>query len=111
MPGVLWPLQAWCGWFDMRRSLDHKAREIDGRSKRQMDVGESHRVKSTQDTRSPGSISRLAVAGVFLALPLLMGGCPEFRNEIVNAFETAARGVVDAALDLAFDQFRTDDVR
>jgi hypothetical protein len=38
-----------------------------------------------------------------------MGGCPDFRNESVSAIETAARGVLDAALDLFFDQFRSDE--
>ncbi len=45
---------------------------------------------------------------VLMALPFCMGGCPEFRNESVNAFETASRGIIDAAVDLFFDQFRTD---
>ena len=44
--------------------------------------------------------------------PLLMGGCPaSFQNASVDAFETAARGVLDAALDLLFDQARSDEVR
>ena len=50
-----------------------------------------------------------SVMGVSLALPLCMGGCPQFRNEIVDAFETAARGLVDASVTLYFDQLRTDD--
>ncbi len=49
-----------------------------------------------------------AVVVLCALLPALMGGCPEFRNQSVTAIETAARGVVDAAVDLFFDQFRTD---
>jgi hypothetical protein len=55
-----------------------------------------------------------------------MGGCPEFRNEVVGVIEaatvsavfgtedaasisqTARQGLVDAAIDLIFDQFRSD---
>jgi len=40
-----------------------------------------------------------------------MGGCPEFQNAVADAFETATRGVLDAALDLYFDQYRSDTVR
>lgn len=68
----------------------------------------------------------LALWGLCLLLPFLMGGCPEFRNEVVNAVDTAVQGVVlgdvetdeafdsasqaalGAAFDLLFDQFRTD---
>jgi hypothetical protein len=57
-----------------------------------------------------------------------MGGCPEFRNdsvtaidtatraillsdaESVEAFDTARTGILSAALELFFDQFRTDEV-
>lgn len=53
---------------------------------------------------------RAPVLGLALALPLCMGGCPEFRNEIVDAFETATRGLFDASLGLYFEQLRTDDV-
>jgi hypothetical protein len=37
-----------------------------------------------------------------------MGGCPEFQDESVAALETATRGVVDAAVNLFFDQYRSD---
>jgi hypothetical protein len=54
------------------------------------------------------SRSRRAVAILLLAaVPLLMGGCPEFQDEVVAAVESAARGVVDAAVTLYFDQFRS----
>jgi hypothetical protein len=57
-----------------------------------------------------------------------MGGCPEFRNDSVTAIDTATRaillsaaesdealgtartGILSAALELFFDQFRTDEV-
>ncbi len=54
--------------------------------------------------------SGLVVFAVCLLLPFLMGVCPEFRNQSVTAIETATRGVANAAFDLFFDQFRTDDV-
>lgn len=54
---------------------------------------------------------RLAVTAVSVLLPLQMGGCADFRNETVTAFETAARGLVDAGLDLMFDQLRPDEFR
>jgi len=48
-----------------------------------------------------------AVILLFVAAPLLMGGCPEFQNQAVDAFETAIRTVVDSAVSLFFDQFRS----
>jgi len=44
-----------------------------------------------------------------LSLPLLTGGCAQFRNEVVDAFETATLGLIDAAVGLAFEQFRSDE--
>jgi len=59
-------------------------------------------------------------------LPLTVAGCPEFRNQVVDATETAVVGIVlgdqepcdafetagldiaGAVLDLFFDQFRSD---
>ena len=58
-------------------------------------------------------------------LPLLMGGCPEFRDSLVSVADSLTRGlifgtdspdnlinaasvsIVNAALDLFFDQFRS----
>ena len=53
------------------------------------------------------SARRLAVILICLQIPLAMGGCPEFQDEVVNALETAVRGVADAAVSLYFDQFRS----
>lgn len=50
----------------------------------------------------------LALSALCLLLPSLMGGCPEFQDATVDVFENAARGLLDAALDLFFDQYRTD---
>ena len=37
-----------------------------------------------------------------------IAGCPtEFTDEIATAFETAARGIANAAVDLLFDQFQS----
>lgn len=51
-------------------------------------------------------IKRLPVALMVLA-PLMMGGCPEFRDEAVTAVQSATQGIVVAALDLFFQQFRS----
>ncbi len=56
--------------------------------------------------RIPARLALLAFCGL---LPAVMGGCPDFRNESVTAVETASRGVLNAAVDLFFDQFRTDE--
>ncbi len=53
---------------------------------------------------------KIALISILMALPLSMGGCPEFRNESINAVETASRGVIDAGVTLFFDQLRTDEV-
>ena len=64
-----------------------------------------------------------------LLLPALLGGCPDYRNDVVGAIETATRSllitaedqrviaetardsIIDASIDLFFDQFRADTVR
>lgn len=50
---------------------------------------------------------------VFSGLMLfLAGGCrPEFTNAVVDAFETGVRGVVDAALDIYFEEVRPNSIR
>ena len=75
---------------------------------------------------SLGSARRRSVIGLCLMLPLLMGGCPEFRDDVVGVFETATRNallgsedewtiahvvrgsLVDATIDLVFDALRSD---
>jgi hypothetical protein len=70
-----------------------------------------------------------AVLMLCLCLPLLLGGCPEFRDSVVNnisdathslilgggepgeTLSTATQGIVGAILDLFFDQFRSGDNR
>ena len=70
-----------------------------------------------------------SLLGLALLLPFLMGGCPEYRNDLVGVFETVARNallgtddqatithtargsLVDATIDLVFDVFRTDEIR
>lgn len=54
--------------------------------------------------------SRWCALGLFLLTPMLMGGCPELRNESVTAVEVATRGLIDAALGAYFDALRTDDL-
>ena len=48
----------------------------------------------------------IALVAFGLLLPLVLGGCPEFRNDVVNSIDTATRGIVNAALDLLFIQFQ-----
>lgn len=77
----------------------------------------------TGTNASTGSTVRQPLLGLCLLLPLLMGGCPEFRNDIVSVMETATRSAllgtddeltianavrvsfVDVTIDLIFDQF------
>lgn len=54
--------------------------------------------------------TRFAMITLILLLPTMMGGCPEFRNEVVSAFETATRSILNSALDQYFDQLRSDQV-
>jgi hypothetical protein len=67
---------------------------------------------------------RLLAAALCLILPLVAGGCPDFRNGVVDAvdvatrslifntaepdqaFLTASESIINSALDLFFDQFR-----
>ena len=46
-----------------------------------------------------------------MLLPLMMAGCPEFGNDVVNALDAATRSVVNSAIDLLYDQFRGDNVQ
>jgi hypothetical protein len=48
----------------------------------------------------------IALVALGILLPLVLGGCPEFRNDVVNSIDTATRGILNAALDLLFNQFR-----
>ena len=75
------------------------------------------------------STLRLVAAGLCLLVPLVMGGCPEFRNETVGALSSAADGIIvggqpsdeamdaasrtiaSAAIDLFFSQFQSDEFR
>ncbi len=73
--------------------------------------------------------ARRPLLGLCFLLPLLMGGCPEFRNDIVGVVETATRSallgtedtvtivdtatlsLVDATISLIFSGFRGDTSR
>ena len=70
-----------------------------------------------------------SLLALYLMVPLLIGGCPEFRDDVVSVFETAAQSALlgtddqwtitnavrvsltDATIDLFFDQFRSDESR
>ena len=66
------------------------------------------RARHTRPSAGRNRKKTAALLGLYLTAPLLMGGCPEFRDEAVNAIESATEGIVLAALDLFFDQFRGD---
>ena len=75
---------------------------------------------------SSGSVGRRPLFALCLLLPLLMGGCPEFRDDVVGVFETATQtallgtedegaivqaarvSLVGAAIDLLFDSLRSE---
>lgn len=77
----------------------------------------------------PQAFTRLVMIALALLLPATLAGCPEFRNQVVDAAETAAIGVIladqepceaweaagleitGAVLDLLFDQFRIETSR
>jgi len=50
---------------------------------------------------------RFAMIAIMLLMPTMMGGCPNVRNEVADAFEQAIRGIIDVGLDGYFDQFRS----
>jgi hypothetical protein len=80
------------------------------------------RSKSKPSRRS----TKIAVLLLALMLPGLLGGCPDFRDSTVDVVDaltrdvifgasdpadavgTATVGILNAALDLFFDQFRSD---
>lgn len=51
--------------------------------------------------------NRMAPLVLLVVMPLMMGGCPDFRDESVSAVQTATQGILVAALDLFFDQYRS----
>ena len=53
----------------------------------------SHR-KHTRAYTSYSPSTRTVLAALFLLLPLLMGGCPEYRDSVVGAIDRATRSVV-----------------
>jgi hypothetical protein len=73
------------------------------------------------------STGRRPLLGLCFLIPFLIGGCPEFRDDVVSVFETATRNallgsddewtianatrvsLVDVTIDLIFDQFRSDE--
>ena len=71
----------------------------------------------------------LAIAALLVLLPTLMGGCPTFRNEVVDIANTATTSIIlsedetsetletafnqalVATINLFFDQLRSDEAR
>lgn len=76
----------------------------------------------TRANLSHRSTLRRLLLGLCCLVPLLMGGCPEFRNDVVGVLETATRSallgtddewtirnaarvsLIDVTIDLIFDQ-------
>lgn len=48
----------------------------------------------------------LAVLLLAASTPFTMGGCPEFQDEVVSAFESASQSIMAAAVTLFFDRYR-----
>lgn len=57
------------------------------------------------------SQNRAAKRALLILVPIFMGGCPEVRNEAVDAFETATLQVLDSAVAQVFDVFRDSNTR
>ena len=51
----------------------------------------------------------LPILLICLLTPLMMGGCEMLRDRVVDEIENATRGVFAAALDLFFDQLRSNE--
>ena len=49
---------------------------------------------------------RVGIMALCLLSPVVMGGCPSVRNEIVNGFEATVRSVLDVGLAALFEDFR-----
>jgi len=52
-------------------------------------------------------VTQFVMIGLFGLVPLTMGGCPDLQNATVDALTTAARSILNAALDAYFSQYRT----
>ena len=87
-----------------------------------MKTGANASTDRTADPTRPKA--RGPLLGLCFLLPFLMGGCPEFRNDVVGVIETATRSallgtedewtiahaargsLVDATINLLFGQFQ-----
>lgn len=52
-------------------------------------------------------VAQLVMIGLFGVVPFTMGGCADLQNASVDAINTAARSILNAALDAYIDQYRT----
>ena len=64
---------------------------------------------NNRQTRPLRLAKGLATLVLAFTAPLMMGGCPQVRNTAVDAFETGMRDVLNTALDLYFEQWRSND--
>jgi len=74
----------------------------------------SDREETTVDNRQMSRVRlarRLATLVLAFTAPLMMGGCPQIRNTAVDAVETGMRDVLNTALDLYFENWRSHDTR
>ena len=77
-------------------------------------------------TRNRSIVRHSVMAALLASVPLSMGGCPDLQNQTIDALAgattaivvgdedpqaaaaTASTGILTAAIDFFFDQFRTD---
>ena len=57
----------------------------------------------------PGSAAGrwVPVCLLCLLIPVMLGGCPEFRDNAVSAVDSFTRSMINSVLDLFFDLFRS----
>ncbi len=73
-----------------------------------------HRIQEDPQLKKPMGSSRwpfkrsLPLLLLLLLLPGVLGGCPEFANDMISALDAFTRNVLNAVVDVFFDQFRGD---
>ena len=55
------------------------------------------------------TVQEIGIAALCLLSPVLMGGCPSIRNELIGGFEATVRSVLDVGLTELFDTFLAND--
>jgi len=55
------------------------------------------------------AVQQFGIAALCLLSPVLMGGCPSIRNELIGGFEATVRSVLDVGLTSLFQTFLAND--